>query len=213
MGSVNAFAQDLQTVKSQILDLAESYSGQADADGTKARSFEPLIQKLLALSSPQTMQEKAAVAVGAWKQVWGPYSYSNSGAAPSSIDPDNIYQVISAKGYYTNVGIYDLLGLHIIGLLKGKYAVSPDEIGVQFKQSGILLEDVPKGYSLADLPALKDQGKLCLLEFPGFLPPVGIKGALIEVYDDADLRITYGEQEKQAGKTLYIMKRVQALPY
>ncbi len=65
------------------------------------------------------MQEKAVVAVGAWKQVWGPYSYNSSGTAPSGLDPDNIYQVISVSGYYTNVGIYDFLGLHLVGLIKG----------------------------------------------------------------------------------------------
>ncbi len=87
------------------------------------------------------------------------------------------------------------------------------KIGVQFKQSGIPLEGVPKGYSLADLLALKEEGKLCLLEFPQFLPPVGIKGSLTKAYHDADLRITYGGQEGQPGVTLYIMERVQALPY
>jgi hypothetical protein len=213
LGSVNAFAQDVQSVKSQILTLAESYSGQADPDGSKAKSFEPLIAELLSLSAPQTMEEKAITAVGAWKQVWGPYSYNNSGAAPSGLDPENIYQVISSTGYYTNVGIYDFLGLHLVGLLKGQYTVTSDKIDVQFKQSGILLEKVPKGYTLADLPALKEEGKLCLLEFPKFLPPVGIKGALVEIYDDEDLRITYGEQQGQTGRTLYVMQRVEALPY
>jgi len=211
--SLSAMAQDLATVKTKIFDLAKSYSGQADPDGSKTKSFEPLIAELLALSPSRTMQEKAAAAEGAWKQVWGPYSYNNSGAAPSGLDPDNIFQVISAKGYYTNVGIYDILGLHLIGILKGQYSVAMDEINVEFKQSGLLLEAVPKGYSLADLPALKEQGKLRLLEFPKFLPPVGIKGALLEVYEDEDLRITYGKQVGQPGETLYIMERVQALPY
>ncbi len=213
LGTISAPAQDLQALKSQILELAASYSGQSDPDGSKAKSFEPLIAELLALSAPKTMQEKAVAAVGAWKQIWGPYSYNNSGAAPSGLDPNNIYQVISKTGFYTNVGIYDFLGLHLIGLLKGQYSVSQEKIGVQFKQSGILLEAVPKPYTLADLPALKEEGKLCLLEFPKFLPPVGIKGVLIEVFDDPDLRITYGEQEGKSAKTLYIMKRVQALSY
>lgn len=208
-----AFAQDLNAVKSQILTLAQSYVGQADPDGSKAKSFEPLIEELLARSPQQSMADKAAAAVGAWKQVWGPSSYNNSGLAPSGLDPANIYQVVSSSGYYTNVGVYDFLGIHVVGLLKGEYQVNPDQIDVQFVQSGILLERVPEGYTLADLPALKDQGKLCLIEFPDFFPPVGIKGALVEVYDDQNLRITYGEQQGQSGKNLYIMQKVQALPY
>ena len=212
-GALTSSAEDLQSVKAQILNLAETYSGQADLDGLKAKSFQPLIAQLLSLSAPQTMNQKAVTAVGAWKQVWGPYSYNNSKVVSTSLDPNNIYQVISATGFYTNVGINKFLGLPVIGLLKGQYIVTPEKINVEFKESGILLEKVPPGFTLADLPALKEEGKLCILEFPKFLSPVGIKGALIEIYVDSTLRITFGEQQGKLQRTLYIMQRVVGLPY
>lgn len=211
--SSTVWAQDLATVKAKILSLAQTYAGQADPDGEKAKTFLPLIQELLSYAPPQTMEQKASVAVGAWRQIWGPYFYNNASQVISGLDPNNIYQVISASGIYTNVGVYKFFGAPVVGILKGKYSVSSEKIDVEFVENGILLQKVPQGYSLADLPALKEDGRLCIFEFPSFLPPVGIKGALTEIYVDENLRITYGSQEGESGETLYVLQRVAALKY
>ena len=196
-------------LKQEIVTLAKSYEGQADPDGTKTKNLESLISQLLAQTPALTMRQKAQMAVGAWQQIWGPYSYNDNHQAGPALQADSIYQVIADGGTYTNVGIFDFFGLGIVGILKGEYQIESDKINVKFVKNGILIGDIPEGKTLADLPALHDEHKLFVIDFPSFLPPVGIKGELHETYVDEDLRITYGVQKGQPGQSLYILKRVK----
>jgi hypothetical protein len=200
--------QAVPMLKAQILQLAKSYQGQADPDGSKKRSFDGLISKLLELTPQKTTAEKASNAVGAWHQIWGPYDKNSSAKKSSVLDPKSIYQVIAPNGFYTNVGVYHLGSLKVIGILKGKYQVDADQISIQFVENGLLWQKLPAGYTLADLPALHDQNKIKVLDFPASWPPVGIKGSLHEIYSDETLRLTVGVQEGQAGETLYVLERV-----
>lgn len=200
-------------LKTQILSLAKSYEGQTDPDGLKTRTLNALINQLVAKGPARSMTEKAQTAVGAWHQVWGPYFYNDAIKTLQAIDPKLIYQIVSANGTYTNVGVYHLLGLKVIGLLKGQYEIEDAKLSVQFTQNGIVSEPVPRGYTIADLPALYEQGHLDVFHFPSVLPPVGIRGGLREVYVDDTLRITYGTQVGKAGEALYVLERVLALGY
>jgi hypothetical protein len=200
--------KDVPMLKAEILQLAKSYAGQADPDGSKKKSFEGLISKLLEVTPQRTTQEKAVNAVGAWRQIWGPYDKNSSAKKSPVLDPKSIYQVIAPNGFYTNVAVYDLKGFRVVGILKGKYQVDANQISIQFVENGILWQKIPTGYTLADLPNLHDKNKIKVLDFPASWPPVGIKGSLHEIYSDDTLRLTMGVQEGQAGETLYVLERV-----
>lgn len=203
--------QEVSVLKKQILAMARAEQGKSDADGARQKEFLAMAKQLASMVPARTQAEFAQNAVGPWHQIWGPTSFKGSGPVSLKLDPAMIYQVIAADGTYTNVGVYHLAGHEVVGLLKGAYKVEADQISLQFTKSSFLAQKVPAGKSLSDLPKMADQGQLRLLTFPSFVPPVGIRGALHEVYSDADLRITEGTQGGQAGRTLFILERTKSI--
>lgn len=202
-------AQDsVEDIKKQIMELARSYSGQADPSGELQDSIETKVDELLAVVPNLTMAEKAVRALGAWRQVWGPYSYDNSASVPRGIDVNQIYQIIFKEGYYYNFAVYDFLGIKSRTFLRGNFIIEEDRVAVEFNKSGLIL-----GKSQLPLPyqamGLEDQS-LRALYFPDFLPPNGITGALIEVYADQDIRINYGViGDDVSNPVIFVMEPVK----
>lgn len=188
--SVANAQNDVEALKKEILELARSYSGQADASGELQASIETKVDELLAIVPNLSMEEKALRALGAWRQVWGPYSYDNSASVPRGIDVNQIYQIIFKEGYYYNFAVYNFLGIESRTFLRGNFSIEEDRIAVEFNKSGLILgkSQLPLPYQAS---ALENQS-LRALYFPDFLPPNGITGALIELYADQDIRINYG---------------------
>jgi hypothetical protein len=188
----------IETTKREILTLASSYRGQGDPDGSKQRSLEVLVEKLLQENPQAPLNERLPLIYGAWKQVWGPYDYRNDnrGVDPE-VDPDNIVQVVFDGGYYYNVNPnFDEKGkVRSTSFLRGEYFFDKkidNVLNVRFTNLR-KIDGLPKdGLRLHDLPFLSERGELPgeRTVLPWFLVRLFIGGGSVrEVYTDHDLRI------------------------
>jgi hypothetical protein len=195
----------VQQLKKDIIDLAYSFEGQADPDLSKQAALEEKIDELLNYIPNLTMTEKAIRAIGSWRQIWGPYAFDDSQTVPDRMDVKNIYQVISPDGYYYNFGQYKFRTGVVRSFVRGIYEIQEDRIEVEFNGNGIILgqRQTPM-YQLVD--ALENR-EIRAIRFPDFVPPIGIRGALIEVYADEDIRINYGVIGSDISKpALFVME-------
>jgi hypothetical protein len=213
------YYEDINTLKDSIVKTAEKYQGKGDPDFKIQKELEPLVQKLLALKPQSSAINRIPLLIGVWKQVWGPYDYKNNnrGVDPS-LNPKEIYQVISPEGFYYNVSPNidpKTKKEKNINYLKGQYKVSTkDPIGLDVKFVkfiGMKKRPVEKAiYSYVD-EAERDQ----LPTQTTIVPKIIVKlffggGTLREVYTDESLRILYGSNAKEfKNQYLYIMTRVR----
>ena len=204
-------------LKRRIFALAESYKGQADPDYSRQKSLDVLVKELLLAAPQPPVRERIDVLAGVWEQVWGPYDYRNDNRG---IDPElgieEIYQVISADGYYYNVSPLYKNGDRTqerIGLLRGEFRLddqNADVLRVQFTDYPGMSRR-PSDLNLWELPPLEEAGAL-----PNrvvIVPSTIVRaffgaGALREIYTDADMRLAYGSRgEGYDREALYVMKR------
>lgn len=206
-------------IKAQILTVAEEFSGKGDPDFKKQKTLDILVKNLLEVAPQAPIKERLPILAGVWKQVWGPYDYRND---QRGVDPelgiDEIYQVVSPKGYYYNVAPFYKNGdrsKEKIGLLRGEYKLDPKNSallevrftsypGVSRRPAGLELWDLAE---LAESSTLPDRTTI----LPDFIVKLFFAGGnLREVYTDEDLRILYGSSRKNFEKeAIYIMTRVK----
>lgn len=99
LASVNE--ESVSRLKSQIISLAKSYEGLGDPDQSKQKNIEALVEKLVQENPMPPVNDRIPLLPGTWKQVWGPYDYRNdNGSVDPKLGVKEIYQVISADGYY-----------------------------------------------------------------------------------------------------------------
>ncbi len=207
--SANSFEtkqEEITFLKQEILALAYSFEGQADIDGSKQEEIEVKIQELLLLVPRLSFQDRAVKAIGAWRQVWGPYAFDDSQTVPDRIDVKNIYQVIKPEGYYYNFAQYNFGNRLIRSFLRGNFEIRDDRIAVEFNRTGLIL-----GNSDTPMPGLVDgleNRTVRAVRFPDFLPPSGIRGGLIEIYADDEIRLNYGTVgDNLDNPALFVMER------
>lgn len=208
-----------QDLKQRILDLAKSYEGQGDADQSKQRTLEPLVEELVRLNPMPPIRERIPVLAGTWKQVWGPYEYRNdNGGIDNTLGIFEIYQVVSADGYYYNVAPYYPDGdrsREQIGLLRGEYVLDPNDangLRVQFtRYPGV--DPRPANMQIWELAPLAEAGTLQneVTIVPTWVVRLFFGGGkLEEVYTDQDMRIVFGSSDKRnSRRSIYVMTRVQ----
>ena len=210
---------EIEALKKNIIELAESYKGQPDQDFSKQKSLDVLVNQLLALAPQPPVAQRLELLYGPWEQVWGPYDYRNN---DRGVDPelgvDEIYQVIFPDGYYYNVSPLYKKGnrnKERIGLLRGEFKLDesePNVLRVQFTSyPGV--KPRPTEYALWELPALAESKEL--KNRITIVPSVVVRlffgaGALREVYTDENLRIAYGSNGKNfEDESIYILRKVK----
>ena len=88
----------------EIVKIATFYKGQGDESFKIQNTLQPYVDKLLVLSPQPVIANRIDILAGSWKQVWGPYNYrSQKRIVDPQLDPDKIFQVVSADGYYYNI--------------------------------------------------------------------------------------------------------------
>jgi hypothetical protein len=225
--SINVFAQEFTPVsslnnvtalKSEIVKIARFYKGQGDEDFKIQNTLQPYVDKLLVLSPQPVIANRIDILAGAWKQVWGPYNYRNEKRiVDPQLDPDNIFQVVSANGYYYNVSNQfkkKSKETKSTSILRGIYDIQPGYgLKVSFTKLTRIKGKPSHGLRYIDIPALSENG--ILENEKKVLPNWFVRrtfsgGILVEVYTDEDLRITYGTNSNEFSKPyLYIMTRVE----
>lgn len=212
--------EEIESLKSQIVTLAESYQGQGDPDQKKQKALEVLVNKLIQKSPMPPIKDRIGILAGVWKQVWGPYDYRNDdGGVDPNLGVREIYQVVFAEGYYYNVSPIYKKGdrqRERIGLLRGVFKLDPNDsnsLRVKFtKYPGV--EPRPENTNIWDLAVIAEAGNL--KNRVSIVPTWIVKlffggGKLEEVYTDDDLRLVYGSNGKHgARRSLYVMTRVNA---
>lgn len=198
--------EEINRLKQDIFELAYRFEGQADVDGTKQDEIELKIQELLELVPRLSFQDRAVKAIGAWRQVWGPYAFDDSQTVPDRIDVKNIYQVIKPGGYYYNFAQYNFGSRVVRSFLRGNFEILDDRIAVEFNRTGLILgsTDTP----MPDLVDGLENRTVRAIRFPDFLPPSGIRGGLIEIYADDEIRLNYGTVgDSLDNPALFVMER------
>ena len=72
---------EIEVLKKNIIELAESYKGQPDQDFSKQKSLDVLVNQLLALAPQPPVAQRLELLYGPWEQVWGPECKSISNPA------------------------------------------------------------------------------------------------------------------------------------
>jgi len=208
----------VSAVKNELLKKAEVLKGQGDPDFSIQESLMPYVNRLLELSPQLPISQRIPTLATAWKQVWGPYEYrKNDRSVDPTTDPDNIYQVVFADGYYYNVGrVLDkkTKKQKSITLLRGEFTVQEgSDLKVKFTKL-TKIRRLPEDLDYIDLPELSESDTLD--DERTSLPSVIVRkffkgGVLTELYTDDALRIAMGQSESEKGIQgyLYIMERVQ----
>ncbi len=77
MTSMVAFGQksEVESLKGDIISLAETFQGLGDADFSKQHALDSLVEKLLRIAPQPPVKKRLPLIAGVWKQVWGPYDY------------------------------------------------------------------------------------------------------------------------------------------
>ncbi len=212
--STLSFATENQDVrvlelKNEIISMAKSFEGKPDVDGKLQSALEDKVEQLEKIIPYSTMEEKASKIVGAWRQVFGPYSKKADGKIPSSSVPHHIYQVILPNGFFYNVALAEGLGLKAVILLKGKYSVEAESIKATFVRNSVMFKNLPSDESYYLLPEKLEKKEISVIDLPKSIPPVGTSGELIEVYADQDIRILRGKSPTFKKVALLIMEKKQ----
>lgn len=212
--------KNVQKLRTDIIALAQSFSGQADPDYSKQQALEILVAKLLAAAPQPPVKERLDDLYGTWKQVWGPYDYRHDESR--AIDPelgiDEIYQSVFPGGYYYNISpIYrdGDRGQMRTGLLRGEYErddKNPNRLNVHFTSYRGIQGRPADGAPIWTLAPVAEADALS--NETSIVPWLVVRlffgtGSLDEIYTDAELRILYGSNGKSdAKKALYIMTKV-----
>ncbi len=210
--------EDIKVLKELIVTTAAKYQGLGDPDFKIQNELEPLVNKLLTLEPQPTVINRLPLIFGVWKQVWGPYEYrKNDRSVDPTLNPKEIYQVVSPEGFYYNVSPnMEPKGRteKNINYLKGKYVLSkkdPNGLDVKFvKFIGMKTRPTEKAiYQYVD-EAERNQLPTQITVVPKLIVKLFFGGGTLrEIYTDKDLRILYGSNNKEfKNQYLYIMTRV-----
>lgn len=215
----------LETVKTEIIRIAEFYKGQGDPDFKIQNTLQPYVDKLIEIAPKEyteNLSSRVEFLAGRWQQVWGPYEYRKKGRIVNpQTDPENIYQVIfkstDNSGFYYNVGPNNNKktgDFENTGLLRGEYKiVSKDTIKVRFTKLSRIDGLPPADLTYTDLPELSEantlEGEKTVL-WSWFVKLTFGGGFLNEIYTDEDLRITYGKNDSVfKDPYLYVLVRAK----
>jgi hypothetical protein len=222
LASSHSFAnyyEEINVLKNNIVSTAQKYQGKGDPDFKIQKELEPMVQKLLTLSPQKNVSERLPLLYGVWKQVWGPYEYrENKRGVDPTIKSDEIYQVVSAAGFYYNVSPNldpKTNQVKRIDYLRGEYKLSnTNSIGLDVKFTkfiGMKTRPTDRAIHAYIEEAERNQLPNQVTVVP--MPIVRLfftGGTLQEVYTDENLRILYGSNNKEfKNKYIYIMTKVK----
>lgn len=199
---------ELANTKAAIRRLANANMTRTDNFAEVRAAMDPLVATLAAHFGERPAAAKLNLVAGAWRQLWSDFPYPMTSFI--TMDPRQVYQVVSADGHYWNIGdekALDLFGL--TGVLRGAYETSGTRLLIEFTNVGFRIGRLGKHESLVGLANGLESGDRYYFPIPGGgqapKGPVGIGGTLETVYVDADLRIDVGTQDDfldASGKVL-----------
>ncbi len=187
----------IAALKAQIRAIALANIDQTNNLTAVRSELDPLVAQLAASFGTPSATSTLPLVAGAWRQIWTDFPYPTVSFLQS--EPTETYQVVSADGYYYNLGDEEAASFApVTGVLRGSYTPDGRQLDVQFTKVGFRFGSLSSGESLVELATNLESGAQWYLPIPGggAAPsgPVGISGTLETVYVDEDLRLTIGTQ-------------------
>lgn len=198
---------DVDTLKTQILKIAQAAQGQYDSDDNDPAvraQLDPLVDQLIASVPSRTEEEKLVDVVGTWQQVWSDGPGGPPGQGPLAKD---VFQVVFPDKYYWNVARNQVGTVQTMGFLRGKFDINSDSLQIEFTKSVFDPGWQPAGTDVATLGMRAEVGAYDGNPQPPGTSPIGKKGYLANVYVDQDMRICRGGGEEFGGTYLYVLTR------
>ena len=205
--SATALASNQQTdrvaeLKEQIKSVAtEATATDRDLLATK-NELSPLVNELVAISPSQTEAQKAELVAGGWVNLWTDNNFG------PTLNPANIYQVVSADGYYYNISEIPAATGKLTNFLRGAYTDEGSYLAIEFTANSVSNVPLTAG---TDLTALANKVEQSLLATTPVRGPVGVTGVLLNVYVDDDLRIVWGNSTLNSRPLLFILERTETV--
>jgi hypothetical protein len=190
-------------LKAEIRAISRANQTRTDNAAEVRAQLEPLVKQLERGFIGRSAARKKGVVVGTWYQLWSDLPIMSSFF--NSTDLSQIYQVVTADGYYYNLSDGRSFGLlPTTGVLRGAYKPEGNLFRIRFTNVGYQFGKLSRGQDLMQYAKDLNSGEESIIGLPsgGNAPrgPVNITGALITAYADADIRIERGFQDDFKGE-------------
>lgn len=194
---------ELSATKAEVRRIALANTQRQDNLDVVRAELDPLVDRLARHFGTRPAIAKLPLVAGAWRQMWSDFPYQMNPILRS--DAAQVYQVVSADGYYYNLGDNRAFGfLGLTGVLRGAYEPDGSRLRIGFTDVGYRLGLLRDDEDLAQFANDLESGCRGYFGIPGGgrapRGPVGIRGTLETVYVDADLRIDRGTQDDFADE-------------
>ena len=163
--------------------------------------LDPLVNILVEKSKSRTEAEKLAMIEGTWRSLWSDQVFGQG------VDNDQVYQVVSGDGYYYNISKIDSENGALTAFLRGQFDVKESYLAIEFTANSIQFGFPKQGADLLKLATDVESGEIPTTPIPG---PIGVTGALMNIYVDEDLRIVMGNSSADSRPRLFILQRAQS---
>lgn len=213
-GAHSAHADDASRIaelKAQIRAIAIENLGRRDNLAETRAIIEPLALELAKFHAPADAASDLPALEGAWKEL---FSDDVEPEPPGfSTVRDDVYQVITSKGYFYNFGNLDGPGpLKVLGVLRGQYTPVDDFLNIEFTKVSIRPRPLKEGEILMDVVEKLESGSMFSLVPPGDNKapkgPVGAKGNIKNLFIDGDFRVATGSNFADGKYDLYVLDKV-----
>lgn len=193
-GDALARGRRIARLKARIRAIAEANIDRRDNLAAVKAQLQPLVAQLVALAPRLSEQEKLALSVGAWRNLWNDLGYGE-------FQPDlrRVHQIVTPRGHYWNLSQAPapLPGVGpAISAIRGAYAIVPPGLAIRFTRDGVVPGTLVgrDAAGLVSLAADIERGAIPLTPLPGGgVGPLRISGTLRTVYADSELRIIDGD--------------------
>ena len=216
LGFESAFAASsnqarIDSLKREIIQIASDNQTILDNFAEVRAQLDPLVDELAELSKAG-FEEKNALKVGAWQQLWTDDADDlRANNAFQSVDRTKTFQVVFDDGVFYNISeIQTPLG-RFTGLLEGSYVADEPRFILEFVDLKIRRGNTPANSLFDFAKAAKDGTLRGLFDLPGNQRypngPIGARGDIDTVYIDDTLRIDKGQNFADGVIDLFVLTR------
>ena len=189
-------------LKKEIKTIALANIDRTDNFPAVRSQLQPLVDELISLAPAKLEADKLALVAGGWRNLW-----ADQGFGPGT-DAKQVYQAVSADGYYYNISLTKTPVGEFTNFLRGAYTDGGNLLNIEFTANSIRKDFFPAGTPVLALAQDFEAGKITALPIPG---PIGVKGTLVNAYVDQDFRIVTGNSKINAATNLFLLERADVI--
>ena len=184
-------------LKRKILRIAERNRENPDRLRIRNR-LDPLVNTLVERTPNLTQEERARLVQGSWRSLWSDQEFGRG------VDYSQVYQVVTGDNYYYNISKVHSPDGVVTNYLRGAFEAKDSYLAIEFTANAIVPGFPEDQTDLYQLATSYEAGEIRGIDIPG---PLGVTGALLNIYVDRDLRIVYGNSSSDTRPRLFILRR------